>query len=52
MRRYVVEPCECGSRTFTAVIGEPVKCAECGNVPPSIPAEPVDGDVSLEVRES
>lgn len=52
MRRYVVTPCSCGCRTFTAVIGEPIRCAECGAVPAEIPAEPVNGDVSLEVVDS
>jgi len=49
MRHYKVTPCECGSEDFRAVIGEPIRCAGCGNVPAEIQAEPVQGDVRLEV---
>lgn len=34
VRKYVVLPCDCGSRSFEKA--DPIRCVDCGTIPPSV----------------
>lgn len=52
-RKYTVYPCDCGSREFEISAGEPVRCEECGSIPPGLSHVPVNDPAAtlIEVRD-
>lgn len=45
---FHVKPCECGSRGFERA--DPVRCIECGNIPPSVRQREVSERAEVEIK--